>query len=176
MSSFFTIILIAISLSMDAFSLSLAYGIIGMNSKDKIYLSIVVGLYHFVMPLIGLAFGSLLKQLNFNLNIIATIILICIGIDLILSSFKEREDLKINILGFLLFGLSVSLDSLSIGISLPAITKSYLLSAFMFSVTSFLFTYIGLISGSIIGKRVGIYSKILGGIVLITISIIIFMS
>ncbi len=176
MSSFFTIILIAISLSMDAFSLALAYGLYGMNSKEKFWLSMTVGIYHFIMPLIGLTFGSLLKELNLNLNIIATIILIYIGIDLIITSFKEKDTLKISVSGFLLFGLSVSLDSLSLGIGLPAITKNYFISAIMFSVTSFFFTYIGLISGYVIGKKIGEYSKIMGGIILIIIAIIMFIS
>ena len=60
MDSFIIIFLIAISLSMDAFSLSLAYGIEGINPKNKIMLSFVVGIYHFIMPLIGLIFSNII--------------------------------------------------------------------------------------------------------------------
>lgn len=41
----FVIILIAISLSMDAFSLSLAYGTLNLCKKDVIKLATTVGLY-----------------------------------------------------------------------------------------------------------------------------------
>ena len=58
MGAFFTTLLIAVSLSMDAFSLSLAYGMQQMTKKDKILLSVIVGIYHFFMPLIGLNIGS----------------------------------------------------------------------------------------------------------------------
>ena len=90
MSSFFTILLIGISLSMDAFSLALVYGMQGMTKKQKIFLSIIVGIYHFIMPLIGLIFGTILDNINLiSIDIIATLILIYIGIDLIISNSKK---------------------------------------------------------------------------------------
>jgi len=175
MSSFFAILLIGISLSMDAFSLAIIYGIIGMNKKQKIILSLIVGIYHFIMPLIGSYFGNIIDRISFiNLDIIASIILIYIGIDLIISIFKKEEELNISPLGFLMFGLSVSIDSLTIGIGLKAITNSYILSALIFSISSLIFTYIGLNLGNLIGKKVGSYSKITGGIILMIIAIIIF--
>ena len=63
MSSFFTILLIGISLSMDAFSLALIYGMQGIQAKSKINLSLIVGIYHFIMPLIGLSFGTILDNI-----------------------------------------------------------------------------------------------------------------
>ena len=175
MSSFFTILLIGISLSLDAFSIALVYGMIGLTKKKKITLSLIVGIYHFIMPLIGLVLGTLIDNLHFiNLDIIASIILIYIGIDLIISNFKEEETISLSKTGLLMFGLSVSMDSLTVGIGLKAITDSYLLSSVVFSLCSFLFTYLGLILGNIIGNKIGTYSKIAGGIILIVIAIIIF--
>ena len=176
MSSFFTILLIGISLSMDAFSLALIYGIQGMNKRKKTTLSMIVGIYHFIMPLIGLTFGTILDNINLiSIDIIATLILIYIGIDLIISNFKKEDRLEINKTGFLIFGLSVSIDSLTVGIGLKAITDSYLLSSITFSLTSLLFTYLGLTLGNIIGNKIGKYSKIIGGSVLIIIAIILFL-
>jgi len=176
MSSFFTIILIGISLSMDAFSLALIYGMQGMNKYQKITLSIVVGIYHFIMPLIGLTFGNILNRINvISIDLIATIILIYIGIDLIISNLKKEEKLELTKIGFLIFGLSVSIDSLTIGIGLKAITNSYLTSSITFSLSSLIFTYTGLTLGNILGKKIGSYSKIIGGIILIIIAITIFL-
>ena len=172
MPSFITILLIGISLSMDAFSLALVYGIIGINKKQRIILSLIVGIYHFIMPLIGLTFGIMIDNISFiNLHIIASIILMYIGTDLIISK-KEDESLSINLLGFIIFGFSVSLDSLTVGIGLKAITNNYFLSSVIFSISSLIFTYIGLLLGNMIGKKIGTYAKIIGGIVLIIISII----
>ena len=168
MASFFTILLIGISLSMDAFSLSLAYGMIGISKKNIIVLSIIVAIYHFIMPLIGLTIGIFISSL-INLHIIASIILIYTGVDLILSKEETISESKTS---FLIFGLSVSLDSLTVGIGLNAITKVYLLSALTFSICSGIFTYLGLILGNVIGNKIGRYSKIVGGTILIIIAII----
>ena len=175
MSSFLTILLIGISLSMDAFSLALIYGMIGMTKKQKIFLSIIVGIYHFIMPLIGLTFGTILENINIiSIDIIASLILIYIGIDLIISNSKKEDRLEITKTGFLIFGLSVSIDSLTVGVGLRAITHSYLISSIVFSLSSLIFTYLGLTIGNIIGNKVGAYSKLIGGIILVSIAIIMF--
>jgi len=175
MSSFLTILLIGISLSMDAFSLALIYGMIGMSKKQKIFLSIIVGIYHFIMPLIGLTFGTILDNINIiSIDIIASLILIYIGIDLILSNSKEEDRLEVTNVGFLIFGLSVSIDSLTVGIGLKAITDSYFISSVIFSLSSLIFTYLGLTLGNIIGNKIGSYSKLIGGIILVSIAIIMF--
>lgn len=162
---------------MDAFSLALIFGMSSLTPKQKISLSIIVGIYHFIMPIIGFQFGKIISRINFiSIDLIASIILAYIGIDLIISNFKEEDHFTASIIGFLLFGLSVSIDSLSVGISLRALTNNYLFSALTFSITSFSFTYLGLNLGNLIGKKIGSYSKIFGGITLIIIAIITFIS
>ena len=56
------IFIIAISLSMDAFSLALAYGTINLNGKEINILSIIVGIYHFFMPIVGMLIGSYITK------------------------------------------------------------------------------------------------------------------
>ena len=150
-----TIILIAISLSMDAFSLALIYGTQGINKKHKVLLSIIVGIYHFVMPVIGLLIGTYIeKKIAFSPDIIVGIILSLIAIEMIISSTKEqKEKFLVSIPGYLIFGLSVSIDSLTTGIGLPAITNNYLQAALTFSLTSLIFTYIGLNLGNKLNQK-----------------------
>ena len=175
MSSFFTLLLIAVSLSMDAFSLALVYGMFLNSKKRKFILSLIVGIYHFFMPLIGMIFGNILGKINIiSLDLVSFLILLYIGIDLILSTLKKEDKISTNNLGLIIFGLSVSLDSLTLGIGLNSITNNYLLASTTFSLTSLIFTYLGLNIGNIIGKKIGSYSKIIGGIVLIIIAIILF--
>lgn len=169
-----TIILIAISLSMDAFSLSLLCGTEGISKRDKIILSIIVGFYHFVMPLLGLGIGSFVtSRIIFNTNILVGIILSLIAIEMIISSFKEQETRYLfSIPGYLLFGFSVSIDSLTTGIGLPAITNSYLLSSLIFSITSFIFTFLGLNLGNILNQKYGKISTLIGGTILLVLGVI----
>ena len=109
---------------MDAFSLALIYGTQSISKKDKILLSLIVGIYHFVMPLIGLNIGLFVtSKIIINTNILVGLILSLIAIEMIISSFKEKEEkFLLSIFGYLLFGLSVSIDSLTTGIGFPAIT------------------------------------------------------
>lgn len=169
-----TIFLIAVSLSMDAFSLALIYGTQGITKKHKILLSLIVGIYHFIMPLIGVAIGTVItKKILVNPNIIVGIILSLIAIEMIISSFKE-EDKKflLTIPGYLLFGLSVSIDSLTTGIGLSLITQKYIFSSFIFAITSLSFTFFGLNIGDRLNKKYGRISTILGGIVLFVLGIL----
>ena len=169
-----TIILIAISLSMDAFSLSLIYGTEGVKSKGKIILSLIVGIYHFIMPLIGLTLGSIItSKIIINTNILVGIILSLISVEMIVSSFKNKEEkFLFSLPGYLLFGLSVSIDSLTTGIGLPAITNNYIITALIFSVTSFIFTFLGLNLGNILKQKYGKISTLIGGTILLIIGII----
>lgn len=168
-----TIILIAVSLSMDAFSLALIYGTQGINKKHKVLLSIIVGIYHFVMPIIGLLIGIQIdKTIAFSSDIIVGIILLLIAIEMIISSTNEqKEKFLLSLSGYLIFGLSVSIDSLTTGIGLPAITNNYLQAALIFSLTSLIFTYIGLNLGNKLNQKYGKISTLIGGIILLTIGI-----
>lgn len=168
-----TIFLIAVSLSMDAFSLALLYGIQKITKKDKVLLSLIVGIYHFIMPLIGLGIGLFItNKLFINTSILVGIILSLIAIQMIISSFKDKEEnFLLSIPGYLLFGLSVSIDSLTTGIGLTAITDNYFISSVIFAITSFLFTFLGLNLGNILNKRYGKISTIIGGTILLIIGI-----
>ena len=168
------IIVIAVSLSMDAFSLSLAYGTLNLSIKNINQLSIIVGLYHFFMPILGMLIGKIIfNYLPIQPNLIVFIVLVIIGIQMLIESFKKDDKVKImTFIELLLFGLAVSIDSFSVGIGLKGISNNYILAALIFSITSFVFTYIGLHLGKKINNLVGNISTFLGGITLIIIGIL----
>ena len=87
MNTFFILLIIGISLSMDAFSLSLIYGTYGLLNKEKLFLSIIVGLFHFIMPLFGILFGNVISSYFVSgFNIVLGIIFGFIGVEMIISS------------------------------------------------------------------------------------------
>lgn len=167
------ILIIAVSLSMDAFSLSLAYGTLNPEKKYIKKLSIIVSIYHFIMPLLGLTIGNiLLKIIPLDPNIIVFIVLTFIGIEMIIDSFKKEDNVHLMTLKeMILFGLAVSLDSFSVGVGLETLTNNYIISVSMFSLSSFIFTYIGLTIGKKINNLIGPISTIIGGLILIIIGI-----
>ena len=170
----FIILVIAVSLSMDAFSLSLAYGTLGLSKKEIKILSIIVGIYHFFMPIIGMFLGSiLLNIIHVKPDIVVFVVLLFIGIQMIIESFKKEEKIEtMSKVELLLFGLAVSIDSFSVGIGLNNITNRYILSSIIFSISAFTFTYLGLILGKKVSEIIGKISTILGGISLVIISFI----
>ena len=167
------IFIIAVSLSMDAFSLSLAYGTLNLDKKNIYELSIIVGIYHFFMPLFGSLCGSkILSLIPINNNLLVFLVLSVIGIEMIIETFKNSNDVKIMKMGeLILFGLAVSVDSFSVGIGLSSISNNILIAVIVFSLVSFLFTYIGLIMGKKINSIIGKASTLIGGMVLIIIGI-----
>ena len=157
------LIIIAITLSLDAFSLALAYGTLGKN--NNLLLSVIVGIYHFIMPLLGNMIGE-------ELQIIVFIILLIIGIQMILESNKKENIDLTNYKQYFLFGFAVSVDSFSVGTCLNVITNKIYIGSILFSIFSAIFTYFGLILGNKINKHLGKKSTLYGGIFLIIISII----
>ena len=164
------IFIIAVSLSMDAFSLSLAYGTISLTKKEINLLSIIVGIYHFFMPIFGMLIGSFVfNVLNINVLIIFTFI----GINMIIESFKKEEKVKkMKLAEMILFGFAVSIDSFSVGIGINGISNNFIMCSVIFSITSFIFTYIGLILGNKLNQLIGKISTLIGGITLIILGII----
>lgn len=170
----FLIIIIAISLSMDAFSLSLAYGTLNIKQKQIYSMGIIVGIFHFFMPLIGLLIGTtIFSIIKINSQIIVAIVLLVIGLEMIYETFKKEKPIKImNFAEQILFAFAVSIDSLSLGITLNTITKNILLAITIFSLSSGFFTIIGLKIGKKIKQIIGKLATIIGGLALIIIGIL----
>ncbi len=168
-----TTIIIAISLSMDAFSLSIAYGTLNLRKKEIYILSLIVGIYHFVMPQIGNIIGTkILEILKIEPNIIVFLVLFLIGLQMILETLKEEKNVKrMNIKEMLLFGFAVSIDSFSVGIGLKTICNNIILSSIVFSLTSYIFTNLGLKLGKKINEIIGKISTLIGGITLMIIGL-----
>jgi putative Mn2+ efflux pump MntP len=126
------------------------------------------------MPLIGLFIGlKFVNLLHINPNLVVTIVLCFIGIQMIIECFKKNETFNLmSNTELLLFGLAVSIDSFSVGIGLNAISSNYLLCSLIFSVFSFCFTFLGLNIGKTLNKLIGHISVLLGGIILIVIGVI----
>lgn len=165
MLDFLTIFLIAISLSMDTFSLSIIYGTTGLENKKIYLLSFIVGIFHFFMPLFGNIIGSfILDKLPISASIVVGIIFILIALQMI-SQKEDMVNLK-NIWMLLLFGLTVSLDSFSVGIGISLITKQYLISYLTFFVVSMFFTFIGLKFGKYLSEKFGNRATIIGATIL----------
>ena len=172
--SFLIPFIIAVSLSMDAFSLALAYGTQNISKPKTIILSISVGIFHFFMPLFGYIVGyKIINILPIKPNTLIFIVLFIIGIQMILESIKNNNIVKpLSYIEILLFSLAVSLDSFTIGLGLEFIYKNIFISVLLFSITSLFFTYVGLNIGKIINQIIGKLATFIGGLILIIVGIL----
>ena len=168
MSIIISLLMIGVSLSMDTFSISLSIGTFYINKTKTIFLSFLVGIMHFFMPLFGTILGvKITTFLNINVNFLLGIILLIIGIEMIIELIKpDEKNFNLNIFNMILVSISVSLDSFSTGLGLHAITNNFILSGIIFSVCAASFTFLGLLIGKYSSKKIGIFANILGIIIL----------
>ena len=67
MKEILNILLIGVALSMDTFSLSLGVGTYNLEKRKSLELAILVGIMHFIMPLLGNILGDKIMTF-FELN------------------------------------------------------------------------------------------------------------
>ncbi|QVY61382.1 manganese efflux pump MntP family protein [Cytobacillus gottheilii] len=169
-----TIGLMAFALGMDAFSIGLGMGMFKLRLRQIVKIGLTVGLFHVLMPMLGMITGRFLSD-KFG-EIAAYIgggLLILLGIQMVLSSFKKEENSLISPVGFglLLFAVSVSLDSFSVGLSLGIFGAKTAVVLTMFGAAAAILTWVGLFIGRKVQGWLGSYSVTLGGAILLAFGI-----
>lgn len=177
-------ILFGVSLAMDAFSVSLANGLHEptMKRRKETLIAGTFALFQAIMPMLGwICVHTILEHFNsFKRAIpwIALSLLLFIGIKMLVEGIKSKEDegeVKIGILALLVQGVATSIDALSVGFD---IAKYQLLEAIFSVLIIGIITFIICLAGIIIGKKFGTAlskkASILGGIILISIGVEIF--
>ena len=153
---------------MDAFALSLSYGMKRLNNLEIILTAISVGIFHFFMPLLGNILGhSIFEYTILKPKIVLFIIFLILSVDMIIHFFENNEKIRsLNLLGIIIFSFSVSFDSFSVGLGIDYLYNNIFLSSFIFCFVSSIFTLIGFLLGKLISKKVGKYSFLFGGLTL----------
>lgn len=166
---FITLSLMAIALGMDAFSIGLGMGMIPIRFRRIISIGVVVGVFHIMMPFLGIVLGQFLSsQFGSFTTIGGGILLLVIGIEMFVSSFRDDSSPALKPVGFglILFALSVSLDSFSVGLSLGMSGVRTVLSLLLFGAFSMILTWSGLLLGRKVQGVLGKYSEMFGGSIL----------
>ena len=169
------IVLIAISLAMDAFAVAISKGL--SSKKFDINKALLVGAYfgffQGLMPLIGYFVGSTFQKFITSVDHwVVFALLLLVGIGMILESFKneeENDDLGFKIM--LVLSFATSIDALAIGISFSFFEINIYLSALIIAFITFIISFIGFIIGNRFGNKYEKISKVIGGIILILIGI-----
>jgi len=164
------VLLMAAALGMDAFSLGVGIGMKGVRLLDAAKLSAVIALFHVLMPLGGMVTGQYVSTL---LGSVATSVggalLLLLGGHMVYSSLKgehvEWMDHR-SLWGLLVFALSVSIDSFSVGVSLGLFSGQLLFTILMFGLFGGLMSGFGLLIGRRVSRSLGGYGEAFGGVIL----------
>lgn len=171
--SLWTIVLIAVALGMDAFSMSIGIGMQGISVSRTGQLSITVGILHIILPLMGIYLGQVLGTVAGDIaGYIGAAVLILLGAKIIYEEFKPKADDEamdpISGWQFIVLPVSVSLDSLSIGFSLGTfgVSKMVMITG-IFGAIAAAMTAAGVFLGIRIGHSIEKTSILGGGILIV---------
>ncbi len=174
---FLAVFLIALSLAMDAFAVSVSNGIAvqSIRKRDCFKVALYFGAFQFIMPIIGYLLASGFEELikSFD-HWVAFLLLSAIGINMIRECDKEGNDTceELGSKKLVLQAIATSIDSLAVGISFAVIHEDKILfNSSVIGIVAFVLSYIGGLFGKGLG---GIFQKSanrIGGIILICIGI-----
>ena len=186
-------VLLGVGLAMDAFSISVANGIIEPHMR-KSRMFKVAGVYafaQFLMPMIGWFLVTTVAEIftAFHKFIpwIALILLLFIGGKMVFEGIKDKkngnkkeeeekkEAAKLTWGALIVQGIATSIDALSVGFTIAdySVLKAFAASLII-GVVTLVICLLGLIFGKKIGGKFVSTATIIGGVILILIGIEIF--
>lgn len=178
--SILEIVLLALALSADAFSVAAAVGVTACERAQRLRLSLSFGIFQFLMPLAGAWFGRLLlTYLQAIDHWIAFGLLSIIGLKMIIESRRGGEKHQCRptdpTRGWTLLGLSLatSIDAFGagLGLSLVITTVRLLLAAVIIGTVCAAITYAGMCAGGVFQRLVGRKVEVFGGVVLVALGV-----
>ena len=175
--NFIELLLIAVGLSMDAFSVSICKGL--TTKKFSWRMALICGLwfggFQVLMPIIGYFLGAQFQELiEAYDHWVAFGLLFLIGANMIREAVWGKEEKQDGSLGFktmFLLAIATSIDALAVGVSFACIQVKLWSSVVIIGLTTFLFSVLGVKIGNVFGSKYEKSAGIVGGIILILIGL-----
>ena len=172
------LLLIAIGLGFDAFSVALGVGGRWADARSRFRLCFHFGLFQFLMPIIGWRAGSrLLPLIGSWDHWVVFGILMAIALKMLIESFRgddAAEQARTDpTKGWALVGLSiaVSIDALGVGVTLGKLDAGQVLYAVFVGVTASAMSLIGMLLAHRATKRWGAWAERAGACILAIVAI-----
>lgn len=179
--SIFDILIVAVALAMDCFSVSLAAGVSSDKPRFRTVLMMAVffGGFQGLMPVVGWLTGSGMANLIAAFDHwVALALLVFIGVGMIRGALSEGEGKALDVTKvrtLVELAVATSIDALVIGVNLGIMQNSLLVPALIIAAVSFLLTIAGFYLGAYFRRICKFKFELVGGIVLIGIGIKIFL-
>jgi len=166
----FRVALVAFSLALDVFAVSVGVGMRGTTRAAKIRIGIAFASAEVLMNLAGAGIGAVAgRAIGEIAAYIGFAALVGVGVFMVIESFrakKEEFDLSHG-WGLVVASLSISLDSLGIGFSIVYIGVPVVVTLGAIALASIVSTTLGLAFGKSFGSAVGERAGLFAGFVLI---------
>ena len=175
--SFIELLLIAVSMSMDAFAVSICKGLSVRRVTPKQCLAVGgwFGGFQGVMPALGFVLTSLFASLITSVSHwIAFALLIFIGGNMIRESFdkdEEEVDDSFAFMTMLTLAVATSIDALAMGVTLNLSGANIWVAAPLIAVTTAILSPIGLKVGNLFGTKYKSKAELAGGVVLVLLGV-----
>lgn len=172
----FDLILIAISLSMDAFAVSICKGlsVCKVNFRHALTCGLWFGGFQALMPALGYFLGDRFSSLLTRFGPwIAFVLLAIIGANMFKESFGEEESLNDDYSPKAMLPLAVatSIDAFAVGVSFAAMQVEILPAVALIGCITCLLSGLGVKVGAVFGCRYRAPAERVGGLVLILIGL-----
>lgn len=167
---------IAVGLSMDAFSVAVCKGlsVCQIKKKQVVTVGLYFGMFQGGMPLIGYLLGTGFRDTIQSIDHwIAFILLSLIGINMIRESGGEAENLDacFDFKTMLPLAVATSIDALAVGVTFAFLKVEIVPAVCFIGVVTFVLSCIGVIIGNRFGCKYKSKAELAGGIVLILMGI-----
>lgn len=178
---FIDITLTSISMSIDAMTVNASNGIREKNMliRKMILISLVFGVFQFIMPVIGYLIGSTFKDTIENiLPWIAFSLLTILSIKSLIEWIKERkkkeevEPKKISILDIFIQGIATSIDALCIGFVYLSLNIGEAFIVFgIIGVTTFVLSFLSVLFARRLSKYLENWAGLIASIVFLIVGV-----
>ena len=174
----YTVLLLAVALSMDAFAVAVASGcaLRAPDPRHYVRLSACFGFFQFLMAVLGWYLGlSVREYMEAWDHWIAFALLAIIGINMLreaLNGEEETTDADLSVKTMFLMAVATSIDALAVGISLAmAGVSNIFLAVLLIGVSTVVLSAIGVRVGNVFGSRYEKKAELMGGVILILLGV-----
>ncbi len=176
------LIVLSVSLALDAVSVSMAGGVEVKQAKinHAVRIAFFFGLFQAIMPLLGWVVGHTITfAVSSYAPWLAFILLTCIGLVMIKEAQEEKKEKDKSILSYktlILLAFATSIDAFVVGISLGLIKIPLLLAVSVIGTITFLLCIPAFLFGSHLNRYFEGKLELFGGVALILIGLKILLS
>ena len=175
--SLFSLFIIAVGLSMDAFAVSICKGLAmqKINLRKAGIVGLWFGGFQALMPFIGYLLGSQFEQYITAIDHwIAFVLLGLIGASMIKEALSKEEECTNDSLDcktMFLLAVATSIDALAVGVTFAFLQVEIILAVSFIGIITFTLSVVGVKVGNIFGTRYKSKAELAGGIILIVMGI-----